>query len=152
MKEGKICSNCIWLCDLMFCNVCILLCDLFMSKVLKIWFLLLQSKYLFVFIIFDFCLEFEIDQVFQPLVTFCPLNVAWKDKWWMQIGSKWKCKVNTYIIAHFVKWLLTNNLRAMHSLMAKKVKSKKPSTSKGGAWHQNHAKMNIRILGNVMVM
>jgi len=40
----------------------------------------------------------------------------------------------------------------VHGLLAKKAKNGIPSTSKRGPQHQNHAKMNVRILGNVMAM
>jgi hypothetical protein len=36
--------------------------------------------------------------------------------------------------------------------MVKKAKPRRSSTYEGGLQHQNHAKMNIRILGNAMVM
>jgi hypothetical protein len=36
--------------------------------------------------------------------------------------------------------------------MVKKAKPRKPSTYEGSPQHQNHAKMNTRILGNAMVM
>ncbi len=36
--------------------------------------------------------------------------------------------------------------------MAEKVKLKRPSTSKGGPRHQNHARMNARILGDALAM
>jgi hypothetical protein len=70
----------------------------------------------------------------------------------MKVGSKWKCKVGIYIIAYFVKWLLTKHLKEVHGLVAKKVKPKRPSTFEGGPWHQDHAKMNTRILGDAMAM
>jgi hypothetical protein len=56
------------------------------------------------------------------------------------------------IVAYFVKWLLIKNLKKVHGLMEKKVKPRRPSTSKRGVRHQNHVKMNIHILGNAMVM
>ncbi len=36
--------------------------------------------------------------------------------------------------------------------MAEKAKPRRPSTSKRSPWHQDHAKMNDHILGNVMAM
>ncbi len=36
--------------------------------------------------------------------------------------------------------------------MAEKAKPRRPSTSKRGFRHQDHAKMNVRILVNVMAM
>jgi hypothetical protein len=40
----------------------------------------------------------------------------------------------------------------VHGLVVEKAKPRRPSTSEGNLRHQNHAKMNIHILGNVMVM
>ncbi len=40
----------------------------------------------------------------------------------------------------------------MHGLVGKKVKPGRPLTSTGGPRHQDHAKMNVRILGNAMVI
>ncbi len=65
----------------------------------------------------------------------------------MKVGLKWKCKVGVYIVTYFAKWLLTKNLNEVHSLMAKKAKPRRLSTSKGGVQHQNHVKMNIHIFG-----
>jgi hypothetical protein len=36
--------------------------------------------------------------------------------------------------------------------MVKKAKHVRPSTFEGGPQHQDHAKMNVRILGNAMAM
>ncbi len=36
--------------------------------------------------------------------------------------------------------------------MAKKAKHERPSTFVGGLQHQNHAKMNVRILGNATIV
>jgi hypothetical protein len=55
-----------------------------------------------------------------------------KDKEWMKVGSKWKCKVDTCIIAYYVKWLLIKHLKEVHGLVAKKAKHERPSTSKEG--------------------
>jgi hypothetical protein len=40
----------------------------------------------------------------------------------------------------------------MHGLVVKKAKSKRPLIFEGGLWHQNHAEMNIRILGDAMAV
>ncbi len=40
----------------------------------------------------------------------------------------------------------------MHGLVAEKSKPGRPSTSTRGPRHQDHAKMNARILGNAMAM
>jgi len=74
------------------------------------------------------------------------------DKEWTKVWSKWKCKVGTYIVAYYAKWLLTKHLKDVHGLMAKMVKLGKPSTLKKGPQHQDHAKMNVRILKNVIVV
>jgi hypothetical protein len=66
--------------------------------------------------------------------------------------SKWKCKVSTCIVAYCAKWLLTKHLKEVHGLVAKKAKPKRFSTSKRNFQHQDHAKMNACILGNVMAM
>ncbi len=56
--------------------------------------------------------------------------MAWKDKEWMKVGSKWKYKVGTYTVAYYAKWLLTKHLKEVHGLVAEKAKPGKPSTSK----------------------
>jgi hypothetical protein len=66
----------------------------------------------------------------------------------MKVGSKWKCQVGTCIVAYYAKWLLTKHLKEMHSLVAKKAKLGRPSPYEGGPRHQNHVKMNARILGD----
>jgi hypothetical protein len=48
--------------------------------------------------------------------------------------------------------LLTKHLKEVHGLMAKKAKPKRPSTSKQGFRHQDHAKMNLHILGSAMAI
>jgi hypothetical protein len=48
--------------------------------------------------------------------------------------------------------LLIKHLKDVHGLVAKKAKPRKPSTFEKGLQHQNHAKMNSHILGNVMVV
>jgi hypothetical protein len=45
---------------------------------------------------------------------------------------------------------LTKHLKEVHGLMVEKAKPRKFSTSGRGPWHQDHAKMNVRILGNAM--
>ncbi len=40
----------------------------------------------------------------------------------------------------------------MHGLEVEKAKPGRPSTSKGNPQHQDHAKMNVHILGDDMVM
>jgi hypothetical protein len=78
--------------------------------------------------------------------------MAQNDKEWMKVRSKWKCKVNTCIVAYFAKWLLTTHLKEMHGLVTKKAKPKRPSTSERNPQHQNHVKMNVCILGDVMAV
>ncbi len=96
--------------------------------------------------------EVESDQAPQPLALLCPPNLARKDKEWTKVGSKWKCKVGTYIVAYCAKWLLTQHLKEVHGLVEEKAKPGRPSTVTGGPRHQDHAKMNARILGNAMVV
>jgi hypothetical protein len=115
----------------MFCNTCILFFELSF---------------------FGLGLEHESDQALQPLALLCPPNLARKDKKWMKVGSKWKCKVSTCIVAYCAKWLLTKPLKEVHGLVAEKAKPRRPSTSARGPRHQDHAKMNARILGNAMAM
>ncbi len=43
-------------------------------------------------------------------------------------------------------------MNEVHGLVAEKAKHERPSTSEKGPRHQDHAKMNVRILGNDMVM
>ncbi len=78
--------------------------------------------------------------------------MAQKDKKWTKVGSKWNCKVGAYIITYCVKWLLTKHLKELHGLVAEKAKHGRPSTFEGVPQHQDHAKMNVCILGNGMVM
>jgi hypothetical protein len=96
--------------------------------------------------------EHESDQAPQPLALLCPPNLARKDKEWMKVGSKWKCKVGTCIVAYCAKWLLTKHLKEVHGLVIEKAKPRRPSTSTGGPPHQDHAKMNALILGNAMAV
>jgi len=74
--------------------------------------------------------ELETKQVFQPLALLCPPNLARKDKEWTKVGSKWKCKVSTYIVAYCAKWLLTKHLKEVHGLVAEKAKPGRSSTSR----------------------
>jgi hypothetical protein len=55
-------------------------------------------------------------------------------------------------VAYCAKCLLTKHLKAVHGLVTKKVKLGRPSTFEGGFRHQDHAKMNIRILEDAMAM
>jgi hypothetical protein len=96
--------------------------------------------------------ELEIEQASQPLTLLCAPNLARKDKEWTKVGSKWKCKVGTCTGTYYAKWLLTKHLKEVHGLVAEKFKHGRPSTSTGGPRHQDHAKMNARILGNAMVV
>ncbi len=103
-------------------------------------------------IFFYLGLELETSQVSQPPAPPCPPNLAQKDKKWMKVGSKWKCKVGTCIVAYYVKWLLTKHLKEVHGLVAEKAKPGKPSIFTGGPRHQDHVKMNVRILGNAQAV
>jgi hypothetical protein len=70
----------------------------------------------------------------------------------MKVGLEWKCKFAIYIVAYCAKWLLTKHLKEVHGLVVEKAKLGRPSTSEGGPRHQDHAKMNIHILRDVMAM
>jgi hypothetical protein len=96
--------------------------------------------------------ELETEHAFQSLTPFYPPNLARKDKEWMKVGSKWKCKVGTCTVAYCVKWLLSKHLKEVHGLVVEKSKPGRPLASTGGPRHQDHAKMNARILGNVMAV
>ncbi len=96
--------------------------------------------------------ELETEQVSQPLALLCPPNLARKDKEWTKVGSKWKCKVHNCTVAYCAKWLLTKHLKEVHGLVAEKSKPGRPSIVAGGPRHQDHAKMNARILGNAMAV
>ncbi len=82
-------------------------------------------------IFFGLGLEFETNQVSPALALPYPPNLAWRNKEWMKVGSKWKCKIGIYIVACCVKWLLTNHLKEVHGLVIEKAKPRKPSSSKG---------------------
>jgi len=96
--------------------------------------------------------ELEIKQASQPFALLCPPNLAWKDKEWTKVGFKWKCKVGNCTVAYCAKWLSTKHLKEVHGLVAEKSKPGGLSTAAGGPRHQDHAKMNARILGNVMAV
>jgi hypothetical protein len=48
--------------------------------------------------------------------------------------------------------VVDQTLKEVHGLVVEKAKLGRPSTSKGGPQHQDHAKMNACILGNAMAM
>ncbi len=77
----------------------------------------------------------ESDKAALPLALFCPPNLARKDKEWMHVGSKWRCKVGNYTTAYCAKWLLMKHLKEVHGLMAEKSKPGRPSTAAGGPRH-----------------
>jgi hypothetical protein len=56
--------------------------------------------------------------------------MAQKDKKWMMVASKWKCKIGTCIVTYVVKWLLAKHFKEVHNLMTEKAKPRRPSTSK----------------------
>jgi hypothetical protein len=76
--------------------------------------------------------ELETEQASQPLAPLSPPNLARKDKEWMKVGLKWKCKVVAYTVAYCAKWLLTKHLKEVHGLVAEKSKHGRPSTAVGG--------------------
>jgi hypothetical protein len=96
--------------------------------------------------------ELEIEQSSQPFALICPPNLVRKDKEWTKVRSKWKCKVHNCTVAYCAKWLLTKHLKEVHGLVAEKSKLGRPSTAARGPRHQDHAKMNARILGNAMAV
>jgi hypothetical protein len=57
-----------------------------------------------------------------------------------------------------IKWtialllILTKHLKEVHGLVVEKVEPRRFLTSKGSPQHQDHVKMNIRILGDAMAM
>ncbi len=115
----------------MFCNTCILFFNLSF---------------------FGLGPEVESDQAPQRLAFLCPPNLARKDKEWKHVGSKWRCKVGTCTITYYAKWLLSKHLKEVHGLVKEKAKLGRPSIVAGGPRHQEHAKMNARILGNAMAV
>jgi hypothetical protein len=78
--------------------------------------------------------------------------MIWKDKEWMTVGLKWKCKIGIYILSYYAKCLLTKHLKKVHGLVAKKAKHGRPSIYKRSPRHQNHVKMNVCILRDAMAM
>jgi hypothetical protein len=78
--------------------------------------------------------------------------MARKDKEWMKVELKWKCKIGTCIVPYCAKWLLTKHLNEVHGLVVKKTKLRKHPIFKRGLRHQDYVKMNIRILKNAMAM
>jgi len=48
--------------------------------------------------------------------------------------------------------VVDQNLKEVHGLVVEKTKLWRPSTFEGSLQHQNHAKMNARILRNAMVV
>jgi hypothetical protein len=69
------------------------------------------------------------------------------DEGWVEMEVQSWCFC---IVAYYAKWLLTKHLKEVHGLVAEKAKPGRPSTSARGPRHQDHAKMNARILGNAM--
>jgi hypothetical protein len=65
---------------------------------------------------------------------------------------KWKCKSGTYIVTYCAKWLLTKHLKEVHGLVVEKAKPGKPSICEKGPQHQDHVKMNARMLGDAMAV
>jgi hypothetical protein len=63
-----------------------------------------------------------------------------------------ECKVGICIVTYYAKWLLTKHSKEVHGLVTKKAKFGRPSIYEGGAWPQNHVKMNARILRNAMAV
>ncbi len=98
-------------------------------------------------------MELEINQASQPPTPRCPLNMVRKDKEWMKVGSKWKCKVGTCIVTlcqivvdqafEGGAWLGGKKRLNLESLqLLKKVLD----------INQDHVKMIARILGNAMAI
>jgi len=105
-----------------------------MCKVLKLGFFY-DKVMIFLKIFFDLGSELETDQAFQPPTPPCPPNMARKDKEWMKVRLKWKCKIDTCIVTYCAKWLLTKHLKEVHGLVAEKAKLGRHSTSEGGPQH-----------------
>jgi len=85
-----------------------------MCRVLRLGFFYYKVMIYF-FIFFGLGLRHEIDQVSQPPTPPCPLNLAWKNKEWTKVGSKWKCKVGICIVAYCAK-----HLKEVHDLVVEK--------------------------------
>ncbi len=123
----------------------------FKCKVLELGFF--NYKVMIYFLIFFYLgPKLETDQVSQPPAPPCPPELVRKEKEWTKVGSKWKCEVGICIVAYYAKWLLTKHLKEVHGLVAEKAKPGRPSTSIRGPQHQDHGKMNARILGNAQAM
>jgi hypothetical protein len=106
----------------------------FMCKVSGLGFF--NYKIMIYFLIFFYLgLQLETDQVSQPPAPLCPPNLARKDQEWKKVGSKWKCKVGTCIVAYYTKWLLTKHLKEVHGLVVEKAKPRRFSTSAGSPRH-----------------
>jgi hypothetical protein len=103
-------------------------------------------------VFFGVGLELETNRVSKPPTTPCPPNLVRKEKEWTKVGLKWKCKVGACIVAYCAKCLLTKHLKEVHGLVVEKAKPRRPATSIRGPQHQDHAKMNVWILGNGVVM
>ncbi len=85
----------------------------------------------------------------KPPTPLCPLNMT-KNGFKMVWNGSVKLALTLFHIC--AKWLLTKHLRKVHGLMVEKVKPKRASTSQGGFRHQDHAKMNVCILGGAMAI
>jgi hypothetical protein len=68
------------------------------------------------------------------------------------LGQNGNVKLALALSQMLQKWLLTKHLKEVYGLVVKKAKLGRPSTSKGGPQCQDHVKMKIGILGNVMAM
>jgi len=55
-------------------------------------------------------------------------------------------------LAYCAKWLFTKHLKEVHGLVVEKAKLGRLSTFERGPRHQDHVKMNARILGDAMAM
>jgi hypothetical protein len=78
--------------------------------------------------------------------------MAQKDQKWTKVRSKWKCKVGICIVTYCAKWLLTKHLKEVHGLLVEKAKPGRFSIFEGSLQHQDHAKMNVCILGDAMAV
>ncbi len=75
---------------------------------------------IFFFIFFGLSPKFETNQASQPPAPPCPPNLAWKDKEWTKVGSKWKHKVGFCIVAYYATWLLIKDSKESAWLGGKK--------------------------------
>jgi hypothetical protein len=108
-----------------------------MCKVLTLGFFFFFLSNDFLKIFFGLSLELEIDQTFQLSAPLCLFNLARKDKKWIKVGSKWKCKVSICIVTYRAKWLLTKHLKEVHGLVVEKAKPRRPSIFELGPRHQD---------------